>query len=332
MFAVANNMEEYSMGTKINSITVAIATFTMLFTFTQSQASQEGHESSAQLIANLDGYHSCENISNNSNVMEVRVRRPTYGQPVILPLGSQSIRYEISHGKVISWSFIPDYNEPEFPINSVIIDSKNGHKSDKSDKSDKSGKSNKRGSNAGARAYHFGDQGATEDEGETGQGKYITKIRFCYGLVDDAPPVQAFEDKIPNCNVANTGISCPTGTDLDEPMLFIGLSLLNPNFDPSSQSEDEKDSWCTCGSLVLSECDPAADAGTENACNLPEEDEGEEDYPEGYSGGYSVSSENSDDDVADGVVPRVPVLIQAVETPDSYVCRVRAGVRRCYSH
>jgi hypothetical protein len=78
--------------------------------------------------------------------------------------------------------------------------------------------------------------------------------------------------------------------------LIIVLDPQAPNFGASAEG-----AFCTCNTDFV-ECDPDASVGELNACQNP-----------------------------NGVNERVPLDIQGVEDPDSYICRTLGGRRVCFS-
>ncbi len=210
-----------------------------------------------------------------------------------------------------------------------------------------------------------GSPGAITDEVLVSPGPILAAVSFCYGLTTSFVQVEEPEPPLPvlacedlsTSELDGTGISCEDG---GEERLLINMELNAKNF-----GFDDAFHACTCnvtdtskpsGYTGLPQCNPARDAQRVNSLgqfvdaatgilfvdqdgNLINEGAGP-----GITGDDLLSPEdrtcleyNPDDPgsgttVPTGVNERVPVIIQGVENPDSYICITQDGVRTCYGH
>lgn len=144
----------------------------------------------------------------------------------------------------------------------------------------------------GARAFHFGAAGVTMDTDEPSRG-WLKAVSFCYGLSGDSQPPEMTQ--LPDCEELSYdgGLA---GTGIHCPTYGQRVLL---SFDPNEANFATE--LCTCN-VKFEECDPNVAAGELNAC------------PSG------------------GINERVPVNIQGVEDPNSYICTTIGGFRRCFTH
>jgi hypothetical protein len=169
--------------------------------------------------------------------------------------------------------------------------------------------------NAGAKVFHFGGvgQGEVKDENEDANGT-ITTVSFCYGLAVGFNVVEPEPEPIPDCQtLVNNGDldgtildSCPTPTTVDPgKRLLISLDLDADNFNVTSCTCNVPDGLPVCNPELRVDEIPAA----------------------GEPGPCIVTSPLDPDE---GVNEFVPVIIQGVETPNSYICYTIGGTRKCY--
>jgi len=275
---------------------VMFKSFTMaIASFLMLSVITQVQATSSTVVLNLEGNPTCDSLGDNSSILAARDNDPQEGVNEVsgprIDGMTQTIQYTIDTSGALLMSW-DILNQDEFvnPINYVILKAQ--------------------GSN-GARVFHFGGIGAGEvsdtDEEATGN---IAAVSFCYGLTEgplDEPPLAG----IPDCgeldianNLGGTLIgACPTDSsgnpDPDQERLLISLDLNADNFDIQS---------CTCNVPGgLPSCDP--------------------DVPVDEPGACIVTDPN---DILEGVNERVPVMIQGVETPNSYICYTIGGDRFCF--
>jgi hypothetical protein len=258
---------------------------------------------STDVVLNLEGNPTCSSLGDNSTILEFRDSSPGGTKSVILPTtdgGTQVLDYEVGFdsilgvAEVVSWEISGvSTGSVVNPINYVILKAQGGKD--------------------GARVFHFGSaedgDGAVSDDDENATGSKLSALSFCYGLTSGYGEEPPGDEPIPDCLdyadpvtgeiiIDGTVIgSCPT--DTSEERLLISLDLYAPDFDLQS---------CTCnvdGGLPV--CDPELSVDEEGACMVTT-----------GAGG--------------GVNERVPVIIQGVENPDSYICYTIGGKRKCYGH
>ena len=168
--------------------------------------------------------------------------------------------------------------------------------------------------NAGARVFHFGAAGVLSDSNEEATGT-LSSVSFCYGLTGTAQQDPIYlgdcEDLDPmsmNDELDETGIVCPDEMIAGEKqrmLISLDITPVDQNGpDPINQRPNFRLQFCTCNvdSGKLKQCDPELPRGTAGACtNNPV-----------------------------GINTRVPILIQGVENPSSYICYTIGGRRTCY--
>jgi len=286
----------------LKSIAMAIASIAMLSIITQAQA-----ETSSDVVLNLEGNPSCSSLGDNDSILQAKDTGPQAGPNEVtgprIDGNTQTIQYTIDDSfnpPLLSWVIL-NQDEKVNPINYVIIKA--------------------RGKN-GAKVFHFGGigKGAVIDIDEEAGGD-ITAVSFCYGLTEgpvdssEPPPladIPECDEFLPGGGVDDLGGTligaCPTPTILDEGQrLLISLDLLAQDFDVQS---------CTCNVPDgLPVCDPELSVNEIPATGEP---------------GACIATSSADP--LEGVNERVPVLIQAVETPNSYICYTIGGSRYCYGH
>ncbi len=280
------------MKSMLKSIAMVIASFAMLSIMTQARATE------TNVVLNLEGNPTCNSLGANDMIIEIRDNDPQPGENIV----TGDIFFEgmfVGEQRIVYYMNISgesvDKWEIDVPEEEVTPVNYTILKA--------------RG-NAGAVVYHFGGKnaGATKDSVEVANGE-ITAVSFCYGLTGPTvPPVAVV---IPECDEFSSGGgvddlggteigACPTATMGDPAQrVLISLDLLAKDFDVQS---------CTCnvpGGLPI--CDPEASVNEPGACM------------------DTIGPGN-------GVNERVPVLIQAVENPDSYICYTIGGRRLCYGH
>ena len=258
-------------------------------------------ETTSNVVLNLEGNPTCSSLGDNELIREIRDNDPQVGidnvvSGIRIDGQAQFIEYTIDDsGSLprVSWEIVnPDMGVN--PVNFVILKSRG---------------------NAGARVFHFGGEGAgaIADNDEEARGD-LTAVSFCYGLTEG--PVGQELAEIPDCQTLDddNGLGgtliarCPEiggSPDPNEPRLLISLDLLEDNFDVQA---------CTCNLFDenneptgLPTCDPDLAVGQAGAC-----------------------IQTSTTDPMQGVNERPPVDIQAVETPNSYICFTVGGTRTCY--
>jgi hypothetical protein len=255
----------------------------------------QAQATSSTVVLNLEGNPTCDSLGDNASILAARDNGPQVGVneisgPRIDGL-TQTIQYTIDTSGEFPLLSWEILNQDEF-VNPInyVIIKAQG--------------------NNGARVFHFGGIGGGEvsdiEEEATGN---IAAVSFCYGLTEG--PIGAPLAGIPDCgdldianNLGGTLIgACPTdssgNTDPSQKRLLISMDLDADNFDLQS---------CTCNVPGgLPSCDP--------------------DVPVDEPGACIVTDPN---DILEGVNERVPVMIQGVETPNSYICYTIGGDRFCY--
>lgn len=326
---------------KLMKILSALGTSLILIgTFTPAQAT------STDVVLNLEGNPTCSSLGDNSQILEFRDSNPdsTPDLPKFVtlnivdsngnPAGTQDVEYTVTSDNppTMSWK-ITSVNtfsdqDPEFyqlvnPINYIILKAQGG--------------------NNGARVFHFGaagpGAGAIADDDEEATGSTLAAASFCYGLTTsfgqieepELLPVEACEtldpDLITNLpDLDGTGIVC--GSDGKE-RLLINMELNAENFGfidafHACTCNVTDDGTPTGSPTGLPECNPtlaAVEKGSQDENTPPELRSCME---------YDPDSPNGER--PDGVNTKVPLLIQGVENPDSYICYTIDGVRTCYGH
>jgi len=104
--------------------------------------------------------------------------------------------------------------------------------------------------------------------------------------------------ELPDCDKVDLGYTCPTPTDPDKDPMQRIVTVQDPQADDFGGLAGV----CTCNT-TFTECDPTLSVGEPNACPNPI-----------------------------GLNERVPMVIQGVEDPDSYVCYTIGGRRTCFRH
>jgi len=329
---------------KLSKILSAVGTSLILIgPFTPAQA-----DTSTDVVLNLEGNPTCSSLGDNSQVLEFRDSNPdsTPGSPRFVelnivdingdPAGTQVVEYSVTstNPPTMDWKIIEvndiqitstdldeleDFFREVNPINYIILKAQGGNK--------------------GARVFHFGafgpGAGAIVDQDEEAPGSTLAAASFCYGLTTsfgqveepEPLPVVACED-ITVETLDGTGIVCAND---GKERLLINMELNAENF-----GFDDAFHACTCnvtedvgGTLTatgLPECNPklaAVEKGSQDENTPPEERSCME---------YDITDANSDGVPDAGVNNKVPLLIQGVENPDSYICYTIDGVRTCYGH
>lgn len=253
---------------------------------------------STDVVLNLEGNPTCSSLGDNSAVLEYRDGSPA-SKTIVLNTsdgGTQTLAYTLGsdssgNAQILHWEISSLTGTAGNPINYVILKSQGG---------------------SGARVFHYGaagpGAGAIVDNELSATGARLAAVSFCYGLTTGLPggpePVAAipdcadFTDQNGEVVLDDTVIGrCPT--DINETRLLISLDLEKPNFDVQS---------CTCnipGGLPV--CDPELAVDEPGAC---------------------ISTDPNDP--MQGINERVPILIQGVEAPNSYICYTIGGRRVCY--
>jgi len=311
------------------------ASLILIGPFTPAQAT------STDVVLNLEGNPTCSSLGDNSQILEFRDSNPdsTPDMPreVTLnivdssgnPAGTQVVEYTVTslNPPTMSWAITsvgtfsdqdPEFYQQVNPINYIILKAQGGNK--------------------GARVFHFGaagpGAGAIIDDDEEAPGSTLAAASFCYGLTTsfgqieepEPLPVVACEDLTSSSETLDgTGIVCAND---GKERLLINMELNADNF-----GFDDAFHACTCNVTEdvsgtptptgLPECNPELGpvlAGTQDDAP-PEERSCMEYNPDDLINGIPA-----------GVNTRVPVLIQGVENPDSYICYTIDGVRTCYGH
>lgn len=254
---------------------------------------------STDVVLNLEGNPTCSSLGDNSAILDYRDGSPAT-RSIILPTsdgGTQTLEYTLGtdvdgNAELSQWAITSFNATAGNPINYIILKAQGG---------------------SGARVFHYGaagpGDGAIADSEMSSTGARLAAISFCYGLTSGLPTPPVSESPIPDCSdftdpmtgeiiIDGTVIGrCPT--DPAETRLLISLDLEKPFFDVQS---------CTCnlpGGLPT--CDPELAVDEPGAC---------------------ISTDPNDP--MQGINERVPIIIQGVEAPNSYVCYTIGGKRTCY--
>jgi len=260
--------------------------------------SSQAYASSTDVVLNLEGNPTCSSLGDNDAIIEARDNNPQVGvtNTAVGPDGQEvtyEIRFDPDEGvqEVESWRVT---NAPFFDnINYTILKAR--------------GK-------AGAKVYHFGAAGVPEDFDEDSNGE-ITAVSFCYGLTGDAKPPSKDMVNLGPCsgltNLDGSTIACPVDNsgnpDAGQQRMLISLDITN-----TRTANDFNAQFCTCNLL-----DPNNDENTLPECD-PELSQDE------TRGGLKACTEE------DRFNARVPIVIQGVENPHSYICFTSGGRRVCY--
>ncbi|MDH3714935.1 MAG: hypothetical protein OET44_13955 [Gammaproteobacteria bacterium] len=294
--------------------------------------STQAYASSTDVVLNLEGNPTCSSLGDNAAIIEIResdfmlgAENPNTATGDLLEedgsitLGGLEIEYtindagtEVTHWEITKPTIDPDTDLLDLdkvnPINYTILKARG---------------------NDGARVFHFGKKGAIEDDEETARNDGdLTAISFCYGLtvgaeIPSTPPLPS--DSIFNlgdCSelasdtlLDSTGISCPNGTSSDQQRVLISLDVT-----PTTTAENKPDfnfRFCTC--------------------NVPEDPDTGETLPQ-CDPNLTRDMNNTTDqictnsNVENGTNKRVPLVIEGVQSPNSYICFTSGGTRYCYGH
>ena len=293
----------------------------LLALFGSAQATTTG------VVLNLEGNPTCSSLGLNSQILEYRDSSPLGESTVDIPTpgGVQTLYYNVeeptgANARVVRWEIthvngVADFDPADvYAMNYVILKAQGG---------------------GGARVFHFGatetSPGAITDEDEEATGTRMAAVSFCYGLTQglaDPEPPSSFT-QIPNCDdlasqigapgdLFGVGIVCPD--NIDRELLLINMDLNADNFGFDADTIRA----CTCNTS-LPPCNP----------DLPVVPSGSQDpnLPDSQRSCLEASFNDSNGDgFPDGVNTRVPLQIEGVENPDSYVCYVIGGTRYCYGH
>ena len=308
---------------KIVRLLALSATSLLLALFNVAQATSTG------VVLNLEGNPTCSSLGLNAQVLEYRDGSPL-GESMVditTPGGVQTLYYNVEeptggNARVIEWAIthvngvaLADADPADvYAMNYVILKAQGG---------------------SGARVFHFGATpevpGAISDTDEEATGARMAAVSFCYGLTQglaDPEPPTSFTS-IPNCDdlagqigdpgdLFGAGIVCPDNPDKELLLINMDLNADNFGFDASTIRA------CTCNT-TLPPCNPdlgVVPSGSQDP-NLPDSQR---------SCLEASFNDSNGDGFPDGVNTRVPLQIEGVENPDSYVCYVIGGTRYCYGH
>ena len=269
----------------------ALAAVLALFLAPQARAT------STDVVLNLEGNPTCSSLGDNAAIMEARDNSPTAGVNTATGPDGQEITYTLSYDSSAGVDEVTEWHVTAGPfdnINYTILKAKG---------------------NAGAKVFHFGAAGVPLDLDEDSNGS-LSAVSFCYGLTGDTqPPALDMVNLGPCEDLVNagegldgTGIACPIDSsgnpDGTEQRMIISLDISKTRTEPDFAVQ-----FCTCNLLDangsetrLPVCDPDLSRGEQGACtNNPE-----------------------------GINTRVPIVIQGVENPHSYICYTIGGRRTCY--
>lgn len=252
---------------------------------------------SSEIVSEVKGHPDCEDLSNNDAIIEaVDYDPPSRGGTASVegPDG-QVFTYSVdASGELLDW----ETSASEKPVNFTVLGGveRRKHKRRKV-----------------SQVFHFGVDGVFSDTEEEIEGK-LKVVRFCYGLMRPEPPDMI---NLGDCEELMRKQGKLNGSEIVCPAKGEERALISLDITPPAHPDDRKDftvQFCTCnfqdpdtGSSRLPQCDPALSRDPDdenNACtNNP-----------------------------DGTNTRVPVLIQGVENPSSYICFTSGGRRVCYGH
>jgi hypothetical protein len=272
---------------------VMLKSFTMaIASFLMLSVTTQAQATSSTVVLNLEGNPTCDSLGDNASILAARDNGPQ--------VGVNEVSGPRIDGMVQTIQYTIDASG-EFPLVSWDILNQDEFVNPINYVIIKG-----QGSN-GARVFHFGGigEGAVSDTEEEATGN-IAAVSFCYGLTEG--PIDTPLAGIQDCaeldvenNLGGTLIgACPT-PEIGDPKkrLLISLDLDADNFDIQS---------CTCNVPEgLPSCDPNVPVDEPGACIVTDM--------------Y---------DPLEGVNERVPVMIQGVETPNSYICYTIGGDRVCY--
>ncbi len=254
----------------------------------------QAHATSTDVVLNLEGNPTCSSLGDNDAIMEARDNDPRPGVTnVATGPGGQTMEYTIRFDSNAGVEEIESWRVVSGPfdnVNYTILKARG---------------------NAGAKVYHFGAAGVPMDLDEDANGE-LTAVSFCYGLTGDPqPPSQDMVNLGPCAGITNldgSGIDCPVDNsgnpDPAQQRMLISLDITKTRTEGDFAAQ-----FCTCNLLDdnseetrLPSCNPSLSRGEQGACtNNP-----------------------------DGINTRVPIVIQGVENPHSYICFTSGGRRVCY--
>ena len=248
---------------------------------------------SSEIVSEVKGHPDCEDLSNNDAILEAADYRPPRGGGTASITGpdGQVFTYTID-----AWGDLLDWETAESgkPVNLTVLGSteRDHHKRSKE-----------------SHVFHFGIDGVFSDTAEEAPDGKLKVVRFCYGLMRPEPP-----DMI---NLGDCGELMKKHGSLNESEVICPAqgekrALISLDITPPAHPDDRKDftlQFCTCNvdtkDKRLPKCNPELsrdDNDQNNACtNNPI-----------------------------GINTRVPILIQGVENPSSYICFTSGGRRVCY--
>lgn len=225
--------------------------FSASFVMTTIVAASSVYATISQVVLDLEGNPTCSSLVENS-IFELRdTSPPEVGVEGELTLhNGQKLKYTINpDDTVTSWHLVApgaDFPPPVYPVNFVIL---------------------KGAGNAGARVFHYGQQGVPSDTDLEGPGTLKT-VSFCYGLNDE---VIVEAKTLPHCD----------DTDFELEGIEIDCDLVSDkgvSFQSVKKGPTLTYSLCTCNKTATV-CDRSLPAGTIGACiaKCPSDSD-----PEGY--------------------------------------------------
>lgn len=251
----------------VGRLWIAGAAFAILASSTQAYADVEPREpesvGSDGAVSPVEGDLQCERWG--IDMIELKENDPA---PEFFLKGPnrQEIRGTIFDERILEW-------EATVPVNFVVVV---GEEPDLFSRA------------AAAHLYTFADSPATSDRDETAPDSSVIKqVRFCYGL-----PVEL--EALPRCADVVDGPQCP----LDDKGFERNGSLTFADFDEPFFGGVPQ---CTCGELVLRDCNENAAAGEPDSC-------------------------------AGGIFQELTISVEFIKNVTdsaSTQCRTRGGKRRC---
>jgi len=255
---------------------------------------QTAFATSSEIVSDVKGHPDCKALSNNDAILQAEDLRPPSNGGTGRAIGpdKQVFTYTID-----ALGDVLDWETSETgkPVNFTVLESRKKHH------------------RKVARVFHFGLDGGFADTAEEARGT-IKAVRFCYGLSRPSPPDMI---NLGDCDELMKKHGSLNGTEVACPSRGQERAVISLDITPPAHPDDRKDftvQFCTCNfvdpetrSTRLPQCDPelSRDENDQNdACT----------------------------NNVDGTNTRVPVLIQGVENPSSYICFTSGGRRVCYGH
>ena len=188
-------------------------------------------------VVTVSGGARCDQFANGLEIIELKEDDP--GPDFVLngPDG-QEIAAVVSNDTTLEW-------EATVPVDFVIVRAASTDDDDDDDDDSGFGRA--------SHVYFFGDAPATVDRGETAPDRRrIEQIRFCYGLPQEP-------ETLPRCADIEDGPRCPVDDEgVERDAVLVTFLFDERQFGGVPQ--------CTCGEVVLTDCDENVRFDQPNSC------------------------------------------------------------------